>query len=261
VNSTALLRWSGLAAAVGGALALILVPLAATAYYSAHHSAGSPPFWVPSAQVLLAGLLDFAPPGVVYNTYGRLFPIAYLLFIPGVIGLNAKVGESGGRGTWGYRLLLAGLFVVLVAVFGDYWGGGWGWPLQLPGFLLLLVGAVLYGLALLRAGTIFRWPARLLVLSGPGGVVLSMWPIHHWPSALLLGVLSDPRSYGWSGYFTHVAQGLGWVLLGIALQASETSGTISAGPLTVRPPFDPKEGEDRGFPNFSEAGACTNGPE
>jgi hypothetical protein len=80
--------------------------------------------------------------------------------------------------------------------------------------VVLAAGMVVLGIGLIQARALPAWSR---------GIPLALGVLLILGVGLLFGVLRDPRSYGWSGYFTHVAQGVGWVLLGFALlRASET---------------------------------------
>ncbi len=176
------ISWAGLAAILGGAMAITLTAPFAAAYFSAYPGSNAPPFWLQSAKLTLQPLLAFASPVEAYNTYGRIFDLVYLLFLPVVFGLHQlHQGASSRMEKWGFVILVIGLLATFVGVAGDYWANGTGFPIELLGLLILNIGATLYGIALLRSKAVPGWCAWLLVACGPG--VFVFFPlIGHVPS-------------------------------------------------------------------------------
>ena len=138
----------------------------------------------------------------MYLTYGRAYFLVYLGFLAGLMGLNAQRKRSSGRSTTeklGIAITFAGLALSLVGDILAYWGdvlggelvaGGEftaiqadGFILEMLGLLLVLVGSVFLGVTYLRTNVLPRLLAWLLVLAGPGGVLLSAL---HAPSGTML---------------------------------------------------------------------------
>ena len=88
-------RWSGLAAMLGGALGVVLGPVLAHLWESYSDA---------------------------YGTYSRLY---FLSLPPELVGLYSlrklRAGGSGALEKWGFRLLLVGMWVMVLGVFTDYW--------------------------------------------------------------------------------------------------------------------------------------------
>lgn len=154
----------------------------ATAYFLAFPGYDVPPFWLPSLEPRLDAVLSFAPADEVYETYGRIYNLAYLLFLPAAFALHRL--QRGSASRWekrGFVVLVAGLLATLVGVAGDYWANGIGFLLEVLGLLVSMIGSTVYGIALLRIGVAPGWVAWSFVLSGPGAV-LFMLLIGHIPS-------------------------------------------------------------------------------
>lgn len=166
---------------LGGAAGVVIAPLTTSAYHLSGE--GTAPSWEPALSGALSPLFDFASPEVVYATYGKLYFLVFLGFLLGLIGLYARRRDHTGRlERWGFYLSFAGLAFNLFGNVLDYWyGGGIGNSTPdflgfllgtLLGMLLLVVGAAMLGVSLLRAGTPFRLGAWLLILSLPGIMAL-----------------------------------------------------------------------------------------
>jgi hypothetical protein len=182
VDTPKWISWAGLAAILGGLTAIILTAPFATAYFSAYPGFDIPPFWLPRLKTALGSLLTFASPKVVYNVYGRVFNLVYLLFLPAAFGLHhLHQGASSRIEKWGFAILVVGLLATFIGVAGDYWADGAGFFIELLGLLTLAIGATLYGVALLLSKVVPSWCAWLLVACGPG--VFVFFPlIGHIPS-------------------------------------------------------------------------------
>ena len=176
------ISYAGLAAVLGGTLAILLTAPFATAFFIAYPGFDVPPFWLQSAKSALHPLLTFASPVEVYNIYGRIFDLLYLLFLPAAFGLHHLHQNTGSRiEKWGFAILVVGLLATFIGVAGDYWMDGIGFPIELLGLLTLNVGATLYGVALLQSKVIPNWCAWLLVVCGLG--IFVIFPlIGHIPS-------------------------------------------------------------------------------
>jgi hypothetical protein len=182
VDTPKWVSWAGLAALLGGLTAIILTAPFATAYFSAYPGSDIPPFWLPRLKPTLEPLLTFVSPVMVYNVYGRIFNLVYLLFLPAAFGLHHLHQEASSRiEKWGFAILVVGLLATFIGVAGDYWADGAGFFIELLGLLTLAIGATLYGVALLRSKVVPSWCAWLLVACGPG--VFVFFPlIGHIPS-------------------------------------------------------------------------------
>jgi hypothetical protein len=173
--SSNLMRVSGLAAMMGGALGVVMTP------------------------ILVYLWTTYSDP---YVTYGKAYFLVYLGCLAGTVGLNAQLKGMSGRtrtAKQGTGTLIAGLTLALVGDLLAYWSdilggapnsGGEFTPLQAGGFaiemwglLLLLVGSVIVGVALRRANVLPPGFALLLILAGPGGILLSAL---HAPSGTML---------------------------------------------------------------------------
>lgn len=153
-------------------MAIALTPPFVTAYFSAYPGHNVPPFWIDSLKPALGSLLTFASPEVVYDVYGRVFDVVYLLFLPAAFGLHhLHQGASSRIEKGGFGILVVGLLASFIGVAGDYWANGAGFFMELLGLLILAIGATLYGVALLRSKVIPSWSAWLLVACGPGAFV------------------------------------------------------------------------------------------
>ena len=174
-GSSAWIRWSGLAAVVGGTLGTVLTPVLTylrTTYSDAY---------------LMA--------------FGKAYFPVYLGCAAGLVGLNARRKGSSKRPkaedpTVGTTLVgLAIAFVGNILEYrGDLLGTGpdavgfttvqaGGFLLEILGLLILLFGSVTLGVTYLQANVPPRWFAWLLVLVGPVGILLSTL---HLPSGTML---------------------------------------------------------------------------
>jgi len=170
VDAPGWMRWAGLAAIAGGLLAVVLTVPFASAYYPAYAIEGeSPPRWLKSLEPELGSLLTFAAPVRVYELYGKIFNVVYLLILPAVFSLHRLHQEgSSPKEMWAFRVLVGGLIATSIGVAGDYWANGIGFPIEVLGLLATIVGTTLYGVATLRSGVLPRWSSWLLVAGGPG---------------------------------------------------------------------------------------------
>jgi len=167
---------------LAGLTAIVLTPPFATAYFLAYPGEDVLPFWVSTLEPRLQSLLGFASPTEVYQTYGRIFDLVYVLFLPAAFGLHHLHRGSNSRIEMrGFAVLVAGVVAAFVGVAGDYWANGIGFPIEVLGLLILAVGSTMYGVALLGAGVVPRWCAWSLVSCGPGALVFLLL-IGHIPS-------------------------------------------------------------------------------
>ena len=195
--SSGLIRWGGLAAMLSGMLGIVLTPILTY-------------LWTSYSDMYLA--------------YSRAYFLVYLGCLVGLMGLNAQRKRSSGQSTTeklSIGITFAGLALSLVGDILAYWGdvlggelvaGGEfttiqadGFIIEMLGLLLLLVGTVflgvtyLFGVTYLWANVLPRLLAWLLILAGPGGVLLSAL---HAPSGTMLLFCSAWVALGyalWSG--------------------------------------------------------------
>lgn len=184
--SSGVIRWSGLAAMLGGVLGAVLTLPFALAYDLAFPGYGSFPFWSGPVEALYP--LDFASRERVYYTYGRLY---FLTLLPEVLALYAlrrlRGGGSGALERWGVRLSLVGTWLAVIGVFTDYWVS------VPPGFLLVLVGTlplvagfVLLGVRLRKARAISLRVALVVVGAAVATFPVMFLLVFHLPSGPLL---------------------------------------------------------------------------
>ncbi len=221
--STRLIPWAGLAAMVAQALLIVVTPVAGAAYWATQAPTGgaTPPF-VSAMRSLLEPLLTFASPDTVYHTYGKVFAPIILGFLFGLLALHTRQSARTRRlERWGFRVLLAGLALLSIGAFLEYWVGAAldsqtvidvsFVAFAVPGFLLTLFGSPLFGIATLRAGVAPKLGAWLLILGGFPLAIGLAFVLSHLSSALLLF-------------------GLGWLVIGHWLW-SEKSATELATPV------------------------------
>ena len=127
-------------------------------------------------------MLTFSDPNAVYELYGRVYNLVYLLILPAVVGLHhLHRATDSPKETRAFRVLVTGLIATSIGVAGDYWLNGLGFPIEVLGLLAVIVGTTLYGVATLRSGVLPAWSAWLLVAGGPGALA-GMALIGHIPS-------------------------------------------------------------------------------
>ena len=179
---TSRMRWAGLAASVGGLTAIVMTPPFATAYFLAFSGEDALPIWFNSVAPRLDSLLTFSSRNGVYETYGRIYNLVYLLYLPLVLALHHLHDQTPSRlEKRGYVVLMAGLIATTVGVAGDYWANGIGFPIEVLGLLAMIVGVTMYGLALRRSSVVPQRWAWMFLACGPGALV-SMGLIGHIPS-------------------------------------------------------------------------------
>ena len=124
----------------------------------------------------------------VYNTYGRIYNLVYVLFLPATLALHAlQRGAHSRLEGWGFWLTIFGLVASFIGVAGDYWANGAGFILELLGLLVLVAGCVLTGMAAWRSKVLPEWSAALLMACLPGYVIWFRL-IGHIPSGPTFGV-------------------------------------------------------------------------
>lgn len=198
------LTWAGISSLAGGLLAILLTLPFAAAYHRAYSGYDPIPIWFQTLQPVLLPLLDFAPRIAVYNTYGRLYDLVYLLLIPGAIALHHLHKPIHSRlERWGFWLTTVGLLASFVGVAGDYWADGAGFFVELIGLLVLSTGATLSGIACLRGRLLPAWVSWLMILCLPG-VFLWFLVIGHIPSGPTFAVALAYIAFGCILIFGHL---------------------------------------------------------
>ena len=162
--SSNLVRWGGLAAMLGGVVGIVLTPV--LAYLWATYSD-------------------------TYGYFGGAYFLVFLGCIAGLAGLRAvrrqgprwRASDSIEREAVGMTFI--GLVVGLVGDVLEYWGGApgedftqaqvTGYGIEIMGLLLLvLLGSTLLGLSYRRLNVVPAPVAWLLIVAGPGGLLLSI---------------------------------------------------------------------------------------
>ncbi len=154
MSYSALVRWGGLAAMVGGTLWVIgtLIHASKPKGCIAEECAFRP--------MRESGALD-----------GILTLLSVLLLAVGALGLLVLVRRSGRFGMAGKAGVLVGavgaaLLVIVILIQAIFFGGDF--PLMpyfvVPGLLALVVGFLLVGIAILRSGVLPRWVALLVIV-------------------------------------------------------------------------------------------------
>jgi hypothetical protein len=139
MSSSDLIRWSGLAAMVGGVFWVVWSLLARVSFEAAGGS---------FADVLLL--------------------LAALLTLAGLVGLHAlQGGNYGGIGRAGFYVAAAGLLAQALAALLLLMGYEVLWLVAPVGSLTVLVGLVLYGAATLQAMVLPLWCGLALIVVPP----------------------------------------------------------------------------------------------
>lgn len=183
------IRRAGLAAMLGGLLALAVTPLQVLVKYATGWAIIPEPAWVGLARSALLPLVSFATPVQLWIVYGALYTLSLALMASGLLALRARVAAPAA-----WRLALAALVAALFAVaIGDalhtaswHWGGeqlpranlnpvaSAGISVEYLGLPLLFAASLALGIASLRGARLPRLLALLLVAVAPGGVALTV---------------------------------------------------------------------------------------
>lgn len=180
------IRWGGLAAMLGGIVGILYAPFYALAYFATEDGVESleAPWvaaWAGALRPILEPLLTFAPPEVVYLTYGKCFSLMVLGWMAGLLTLHARQAASAGRlERWGFRVAFTGTVLGTLGGIGAYWIGSVWWEavdfsflaFLVPMLLLVGVGFPLFGIGTLRAKVAPRLGAWLLIVGGLPGMIL-----------------------------------------------------------------------------------------
>jgi hypothetical protein len=205
---------------VGGIVGILHSPFYALAYFATEDGAESleAPWvaaWAGTVRPILDPFFTFAPPEVVYLTYGKFFLLMILGWLAGLMALHARQAASAGRlEKWGFRVTFAGAVLGTLGSIGAYWIGSVWWgavnfsflAFMVPALLLFNVGFPLLGVGTLRAKVAPRLGAWLLIVGGFPGIILL---------TLLTGQLT----------LSLLLLNLAWVVLGHAL-FSESSALV-----------------------------------
>jgi hypothetical protein len=154
MSYSALIRWGGLAAMLGGTLWVI-----ATLIHAA------------KPRGCIAEECAFRPMRETGALGGVLTLLSVLLLVVGAVGLVILVRSGGRFGSVGKAGVLIGavgaaLMVIATLIQAIFFGGDF--PLMpyfvVPGLLALVVGFLLVGIAILRSGVLPRWVAVLVIV-------------------------------------------------------------------------------------------------
>lgn len=142
--------------------------------------------WAEPATELLAPLLTWASPEVVYVTYGKVWlPVFAAFTLCGYVVYRRR--QPTGVERWAWRFALTGYTIACVGVLLDYWtqwtgnynGSGLeatlfsvAWMVSIPGLLLTLLGSTALGVALLVNRFRPTPPAVLLAAMIPLALVI-----------------------------------------------------------------------------------------
>jgi drug/metabolite transporter (DMT)-like permease len=183
--SSGLIRWSGLAAMLGGVLWAL--------WGGVEQSSG------------------WGQPGTTayerYELVNRLLPFALLPVVVGFIGLHVAQRRSYGQlGTAGFVTVLVGLMLVTAGNVGEFWvfsdqsyvgaGRNASWALFLIGHLVLAIGTLSFGIATVRAKVFPREVAILFTAMGVGVVVPFLGAVIFAIPFVWLGYLLWSSKYG-----------------------------------------------------------------
>lgn len=137
--------------------------------------------WAEPASELLAPLLTWASPDVVYVTYGKVwFPVFAAFTLCAYVVYRRR--QPGGVERWVWRFALTGYVVASLAVFLEYWTQWTGsyngdgieatlfsaaWAVAVPGLVLTMLGSTALGITLLVTRFRPALPAVLLAAAIP----------------------------------------------------------------------------------------------
>ncbi len=172
------IRWSGLAAVLGGVMWAL---------------------WTVGFNFVGYGELG-TPAYERYEAYNRLLPLALLPVVVGFLGLHAAQRRSyGWLGRAGFVTALVGLTLVVAGSVGEFWvftmqpygeanGRDASWTIYLLGHLVLAIGSVLFGIATVRAKVLARKPSMTFAVLGGFAI------------APFFGALMFAIPFTWLGY-------------------------------------------------------------
>lgn len=151
--------------------------------------------WAEPAADLLAPLLTWGDPDLVYVTYGKVWFPVFVGFTLAAFVVHRRRSATRPLGwfeRWTWRVVLTGYVTACLAVLVDYWTQ-WtgeynalfdvGWILTLPAFLVTLLGSSVLGVTLLVRG--FRPWLPALLLAGELPLALGILQVTSMGSAAL----------------------------------------------------------------------------
>ena len=137
--------------------------------------------WAEPAMDLLAPLLDWGDPDLVYVTYGKIwFPVFVAFTLCAVVVHRRR--ESAGFESWAWRAAITAYAAACLGVFLDYWTqwtgdynvlfevGTW---VTFPALGLTLIASTVLGVTLLLKRFRPRLPAVLLALMIPAALAIT----------------------------------------------------------------------------------------
>ncbi len=196
MSSSNFIRWAGLVAMLGGIVGILYSPFYALAYFATEEGASSleaplATAWAGAVRPILEPFLTFAPPEVVYLTYGKSFSFVVVGWMAGLLALHARQATHAGRlERWGFRVAFAGTVLGLLGSIGVYWI--WGaidllfLSFMVPALLLFSIGFPLFGAGTLRTKVAPRLGAWLLIVGGLPGIFLLTFLLGQLTMGLLL---------------------------------------------------------------------------
>jgi hypothetical protein len=203
VSYSGLVRWSGLAAMLGGTLWVIGAVIHAS-----------------KPRGCVAEECAFRPMRETGALDGILLLLSLLLFAVGVAGLVVlarSVGRFGKMGKTGVVIGSVGTALIVIAslIQAVFFGGDF--PLMpffvLPGLLAVVVGFVLLGVAILRARVLPRWAAAVLIVGA-------------------LAMLGANEQTAW--VLMSIPLGIAWVAVGYLLWSGSRMGEVTRQTSRVR---------------------------
>lgn len=154
--------------------------------------------WAEPAADLVAPLLTWGDPDLVYVTYGKLWLPVFVLFTAAAFVAHRHRRPRGFE-KWAWRAVLVGYVGACVSVVGEYWTQWTGEPnalldivflASMPFLLLTMLGSTVLGVTLLVKGYRPRATAVLVACAVPGLVVI--------PMVTSLGNIVLPLAFGWA---------------------------------------------------------------
>lgn len=208
-------RIAGTAATLGGVMGVLLAPILVIVKYMTGWAIIPEPSWIAVVKPSLDGLLSMATPVGLWVVYGSLYTVALLLMFAGLLALAMRTKERTGRvQPWGLWVLMAGLFLVIVgdAVHTATWHqngltiptpgtnpvANTGYAVHMMGMNLVIVGALMTGVAALRRRLLATWLAWFFILIPPSIIALSLTLLPTTPSGGLWVFSVLMIALGWS---------------------------------------------------------------
>ncbi len=196
-------RAAGLAAVIGGAIAVLVTPLQVMVKYDTGWNVIPRPAWEAMARPMVAPLVSFGTPVTMWIVSGSVFAVAMALMFAGVLALRVQARDERDRVR--SRALDVLVVAVLLVLLGDavhtatwHWGGATlprpglnpvataGYSLLSLGMNLLIGATLVLGVAGLRRKFLQTWLGVMLVAVGPLGIFLTVTLFPTTPSGGLL---------------------------------------------------------------------------